>query len=233
MAGGHGEADGHARRGPLGAVVDRRALHDEHEDEAEQDLGEEGLADADAGPRPRDADGHVVGLAEQDVGGEHAEHGADELGDDVGGGAEEREAAAQRLPEGHGRVQVGAGDVAQRVGHGEEGQAEAQADGDLLGRVGGAAEREHRAHAEEEEHEGAEELGEGGAGQRGVHGAVLAAAGAGGGARGAVRSRGHRASVPAAGRACTLPQATRSSSATHSMCGVCGNMSTGRTRRSA
>jgi hypothetical protein len=55
---------------------------------------------------------------------------------------------------------VRAGDVAEQVRGGQDRQAEAEADQQLLRRVVGAAGREDRAEAEEEQHERADELGE-------------------------------------------------------------------------
>ena len=80
--------------------------------------------------------------------------GADQLRADVHRHLRPREPAADRGADGDGRVEVTAGDAADRVGHHQHGEAERQAGGDHVG-----AGRQRRADAEEHQDERADHLG--------------------------------------------------------------------------
>lgn len=122
MSQGDGEADGEGRGvlalGPVG-VADGE--HDQHQDEAEQELDAEAL-------RRRDPLGGELGVAEdlgEGLGGDSLDEscaydGAHALGDDVQDPPDDGSLARGQHPHGHGRVHVGPGHVSENLNDGKD-----------------------------------------------------------------------------------------------------------------
>ena len=116
------------RGGPAGDQQDHR-----HEDEGEQHLEDEGAAQADGGAVVVGAEraglvGDVAEAAGQQLQDRRAGDAAGELGDPVVGRLGRRHALREQHAEGDRRVDVAAGDRADRVGQREQRQAEREGD---------------------------------------------------------------------------------------------------------
>jgi hypothetical protein len=130
-----GEADGDGREPRRGAAVG--GAHDD----VEEDGGQERLGDQDCGHRVAGGGvgavavgGHVADAVEAVLaGGDGIERGAggetaDDLRGDIGGHVLPLEALADGEADGDGRVEVGAGDVADGIRHRQDREAEGEGD---------------------------------------------------------------------------------------------------------
>ncbi len=92
------------------------------------------------------------------------QHRADHLSDDVRQQVASGKAAGDGQADAHRRIQVAAGDMADRIGHGQDSEAERErnaheADTQTVDRAGEASGEDGAAAASEHEPEGAEQLG--------------------------------------------------------------------------
>jgi len=160
MAGGDGESDG-KRSGALHAgsvvVVSSSSEHDPDEHEGDEELDAKGLSDGevfvDGGHAEASSAANV--LRSQDLEQASTNESAKALEHDVEERLEDADLPAEDEAEGHGRVDVAAGDVADGLGNGGDGHAEGEGDADDVRRVAAHA----GAAADEDEEHGAQELG--------------------------------------------------------------------------
>ena len=154
-----GETDRQAGRLAGAQLRIRGAEDDEHEDEGGDELDEQRSADASRVGYAvgAEAAGQVrsrndLGEEQQDGAGDDT---ADQLAAPVAAGVLPAHAAGERDGEGDGRVDVAAGDVSDRVRHGDDGQTESDGGAHDTGRL--AAPEEHSvAAAQEHQNEGSD-----------------------------------------------------------------------------
>ena len=163
---GEGQADDEAAEGAVLELIGGDAQdggdEEEGQDHFQQEAGAEAAVDA-AQAVGAEAAGHVGDIAHlEDQGDEaHAGHRADDLGDDVKQELHGLQALPKEDRQGDGGVDVAAGDVADGVGHGHDGQAEGQGGEDVPAAAGGVAAHQHGGAAPHEaQGEGADDLGQ-------------------------------------------------------------------------
>ena len=161
---GEGEADDQTGERTVTELGRGNTQDGEHEDEGKDDLDDEAGNEAAVDTRQTigtHATGHVNHLAQPKDAEQHegTDERAYELGDYVAHEVLPAEPTAHKDSQGDGRVDVAARDVADAVGHGDDGQAERQCREQVATATRGVAANEHGGTAAHEgEHERTDKL---------------------------------------------------------------------------